>query len=97
MRLETVPVHHVHRAIEQARNVVLEIDIIEHGEVRLGIDFDDDVDVSVRAVVTACGRAEHSGALHPARAERRLGTLQGFKDVGRRIKKWPAAAGPFRS
>src|SRR6266849_5239500 len=79
IRLEAVAVHHVDGTIKQARDVILEASIVEHGEMRLRIDFDHDVDIAVRTAVAARDRAEHSRPAHAARAEISFGSTQGFK------------------
>src|SRR5882724_1136872 len=79
MGFETVAVHHVDGTIKQARDVILEASIVEHGEMRLRIDFDHDVDIAVRTAVAARHRAEHSRPPHAARAEISFGSTQGFK------------------
>src|SRR5712664_2374592 len=65
MGFEAVAVHHVDGTIKQARDVMLQASIVEHGKMRLWIDFDHDVDIAVRTAVAPRHRAEHSS---PARA-----------------------------
>src|SRR5713226_2438366 len=48
---EAVAVHHIDWTIKQARDVILEIHIVEHGEMRLRIDLDHDVDIAFRTAV----------------------------------------------
>src|SRR5216683_942979 len=79
IRLEAVAVHHVDGTIKQARDVILEASIVEHGEMRLRIDFDHDVDIAARTAVAARHRAEPSRPAHATRAEIRFGSTQGFK------------------
>src|SRR6266849_10695856 len=79
IRLEAVAVHHVDGTIKQARDVILEASIVEHGEMRLRIDLDHNVDIAVRTAVAARHRAEHSRPAHAAGAEIRFGSTQGLK------------------
>src|ERR1700687_3106971 len=72
--LEAVAVHHVDGTIKQARDEILEASIVEHGEMRLRIDFDHDIDIAVGTVVAARHRAEYSCPAHAARAEIRFGS-----------------------
>src|SRR4030088_290813 len=76
---EAVAVHHVDGTINQARDVILEASIVEHGEMRLRIDLDHDVDVAAGTAVAARHRAEHSRTANGARAEITFGSTQGFK------------------
>src|ERR1700687_3771679 len=71
---EAVAGYHVDGTIKQARDVILEASIVEHGEMRLRIDLDHDVDIAVRTVFAARHRAEHSCPAHAARAEIRFGS-----------------------
>src|SRR5260370_10305824 len=77
--LKTVAVHHVDGTVKQAPDVILEPGIVEHGEMGVRIDFDQDVDIAVRMAVAARYRAEHSRPAHAARAEIGFGSTQGFK------------------
>src|SRR3979490_539758 len=76
---EAVAVHHVDGTSKQARDVILEARIVEHGDMRLRIDLDHDVDIAVRTPVAARHRAKHSRAAHSARAEIRFASTQGLK------------------
>src|SRR6266403_2970554 len=77
--LKAVAVHHVDGSVKQAPDVILEASIVEHGKMRVRIDFDHDVDVAVRTAVAARHRAEHSRPAHAARTEITFGSTQGFK------------------
>src|SRR5260221_6549695 len=79
---EAVAAHYVDGTIKQACDVFLEAGIVEHGEMRLWIDVDHDVDIAVRTARAACHRAEHSRPAHAARAEIRFESTQGFKRFG---------------
>src|SRR5260370_2908401 len=76
---EAVAVHHVDWTIKQARDVILEARIVEHGEMRLRIDFNHDVDIAVRTAVAARHRAEHGRPAPAPRAEIRFGSTQRLK------------------
>src|ERR1700686_4830309 len=79
---EAVAVYHVDGAVKQARDVILQACIVEHGDMRLRIDFDHDVDIAVRSTVAARDRAERGRPAHAARAEIGFGSPQGFKGFG---------------
>src|SRR5229473_3173643 len=76
---KAVAVHHVDGTVKQAPDVILEASIVKHREMRVRIDFDQDVDIAVRTAVAARYRAEHSRPAHAARAEIGFGSTQGFK------------------
>src|SRR6266404_7815350 len=77
--LKAVAVHHVDGTVKPAPDVILEASIIEHREMRVRIDFDQNVDIAVRTAVAARYRAEHSRPADAARAEIGFGSTQGFK------------------
>src|SRR5258705_12569977 len=77
--LKAVAVHHVDGTVKQAPDVVLEANIVEHGEMRVRVDFDQDVDIAVGTAVATRYRAEHSRSAYAARAEIGFGSTQGFK------------------
>src|ERR1700676_185615 len=79
---EAVAVYHVDGAVKQARDVILQGCIGEHGDMRLRIYFDHDVDIAVRSAVATRDRAEHGRPAHAARAEIGFGSPQGFKGFG---------------
>src|SRR5258705_5074292 len=77
--LKAVAVHHVDGTVKQAPDVVLEANMVEHGEMRVRVDFDQDVDIAVGTAVATRYRAEHSRSAYTARAEIGFGSTQGFK------------------
>src|SRR5579864_2328757 len=48
-----VPIDHINRTVKQTHNVILQPDVIEHGDVGLRIDVDHNVEVTVRTVIAA--------------------------------------------
>src|ERR1700719_2112603 len=69
MRLEGVAVDHVNRALKQAGNVISQSHVIENSDVRLRIDVDHDVEVTVVSVLAARDRTEDSGMTNTARTQ----------------------------
>lgn len=71
MRLQTGSVDHIDRHLEQAGNVLLKPDVIEDSILRAGLEFYEDVEITVRAILAAGHGTEHRGMQHP-RARRAL-------------------------
>ena len=63
------PVGDVHAGGEQVFDELNDADIGEEVDRRLGIEFDEDVDVAVRLRFAPCGRAEQGGADHTVAAQ----------------------------
>ena len=81
MRFEGVAIHDVDWPVEQARDVFLEIDIFEDRDPRIRIDFDHDVDVTVRPMIASGYRAEEGSMLHATSAQVAFAASQCFKGV----------------
>src|SRR5262245_37262332 len=79
-RLEAVAIHNVDRPVEQARDVLLEVDIFEDRDPRIRIDFNHDFDIIVRSMITPGQRAEEGSMLHTASTQGVFGASQRFKD-----------------
>src|SRR5258707_11737526 len=69
MGLEGGAIDDVNRALKQADNVIPQSHVIENGDVRLGINVDDDVEVAVGTVLAARDRPEDSGVANAARTQ----------------------------
>src|SRR5579863_2765118 len=78
VRLEAVAVHDIDGAVEQARNVILEPRIVEHGQMGVGIDLDHDIDVAVRTRLAPRNRAENGRAADATGAQIRFGSAKGL-------------------
>src|SRR5258708_2566637 len=76
---EAVAIHYVDGTIKQTRDVILEAGIVEHGQMRLRINLDHDVDVAAGTAVAARHRTEHSRTPHAARTEIGFGSTQGLE------------------
>src|ERR1700704_1684404 len=72
MRLERFAIDHVHRAVEQTRNVLFETHVVVDRSVSVGLELHEYVQIAVRPVVTPRNRAEHGGVADPARAQTAL-------------------------
>jgi len=70
MGLEGGAIDDVNRALKQAGNVIPQSHVIENGDVRLGINVDDDVEVAVGTVLAARDRPEDSIAWRMPRARK---------------------------
>src|SRR5258708_39879235 len=77
--LEAGAVNHVDGTIKQARDVILQPGIGEHGEVRFRIDLDHDVNIAVRPADAPRYRAEHSRTADAERPALGVGSTQGFE------------------
>ena len=69
MGLQSIAIDHINRPIEQAGNVVFQPDIIEESDMSLGINIDDDVEITIRPTIAARNRAENGGVTDSARAQ----------------------------
>jgi hypothetical protein len=69
MRLERSPVDHIDRSLEQAGDVTLHADAIEDRDVRIGVEFDQNIDVAVGPVVATRDRAEQGGVANAPGAQ----------------------------
>jgi hypothetical protein len=69
MRLQSIAIDHINRAIEQTGNVVLKPDVIEESNMSLGINIDDDVEIAIQPAIATRNRAENSGVTDSTRAQ----------------------------
>src|SRR5438105_412045 len=76
---EPLAAYDVDGLIEKSCNVFLEFHIIENRDAGVRIEFDHDVDIAIRAVVTTSHRAEQGSMLDPAPAQGRFKASQGLK------------------
>src|SRR6516162_1983904 len=76
VRLERIAIDHVHRALEQARDVIFEAHVFIDRTLGLWFEFHQYVEVTIRTVVAACDRAEHRGMTDAPCAQRALVTAQ---------------------
>src|SRR5215831_5448977 len=67
--LESRPVDHIDWPLEQACNKLLQANVIVDGPFGAGLEFDQNVEVAVRAVVAARNRAEHGRVRDAASAQ----------------------------
>ena len=58
MRLERLATYNVHRSFKQPGDIFLKTHIIEHCDMGLRLDFDNDVEITVRPILAASNRAE---------------------------------------
>src|ERR1019366_9582866 len=61
VRPQPVAVPHVHAAVEQGGDVILQTGIIKNGDASGGIEFDHDVGVAFRPLIAPRPRAEQCG------------------------------------
>src|SRR5258705_4647414 len=69
MRLQSIAIDHINRPIEQAGNVVLQPYVIEESDMSLGINIDDNVEITIRPAIAARNRAENGGVTDSPRAQ----------------------------
>src|ERR1700756_1785220 len=81
MGFERVMADDVHRSPKESRDVFLQSHIVENGDASVRPDIDDDIEVAVRSVISACDRPEHAGVTNTACAQVGLVAAQGGKGV----------------
>ena len=73
MLFQRVAINDVDSALEQAGYVFLECHIGVNRALPPGLEFDEDIDIAVRSVVTARHRTEHGRTPNTARPQSGLG------------------------
>ena len=73
MWLQCLPIDDIHRPVEEFGNVTLHADIIEDRDAAIRIEFNQNINVTVRPRLAARHRAKQRGAMHAPRAQAALG------------------------
>src|SRR5689334_7884422 len=79
---EALAAYNVYRLIEEACNVFLDVHVIKNRDAGVRIEFDHDVDVAIRTVVTPSHRPEQGSMLDPTPAQGMFTASQGLKGFG---------------
>ncbi len=73
MWLEPIPVDYIDPSLKHTGNEFLERHVLVNRALPPGLEFDEDIDIAVRSVVTARHRTEHGRTPNTARPQSGLG------------------------
>ena len=81
-RLQGFPIYNITRPAQQFSKIKFQADVLKHTDRPLRIQFNQDVNVALRALLPACDGSEYGGVLNPKAPQFIFMRLEGQQDFG---------------
>src|ERR1043166_1208965 len=78
---ECIATDDIHRSFKESRDIFFQSNIVKESDMGLRLDIDDDIEVTVRSIISACNRPEHAGVTNTPRAQVRLVATKSGKRI----------------